>query len=217
MRSPLMDDPRNQAEVLPTSKAPVRLPTVLSPEEVRQFLGCVTSIKHHALLLACYGAGLRISEAVHLRPDAVDSQRMVLKVVHGKGQRDSYVMLSPQSLDTLRRYWRVARPKDWLFPGERPGRPITRFAGESACVAARRTSGIGKPISPHSLRHAFAVHLLEAGTDVRTIQLLLGRQSLVTTASYLRIATSKVCSTVSPLDWTPPAVVGTMSMAPPHP
>jgi site-specific recombinase XerD len=112
-------------------------------------------------------------------------------------------MLSPRLLDLLRRYWRAARPRDWLFPGDLPGQPITRFAVACACEKARRRAGITKPVTPHSLRHAFAVHLLETGTDVRTIQLLLGHRNLTTTARYLRITTSTVCATRSPLD--PPA------------
>jgi site-specific recombinase XerD len=140
---------------------------------------------------------------VRLKPNDVDSQRMVIRVEQGKGQKDRYVMLSPKLLETLRSYWRAARPKGWLFEGNLSGQPITKDAVELACQKARRLSGIGKPISPHSMRHAFAVHLLESGTDVRTIQLLLGHRSLATTARYLRIATSKVCSTSSPLDLLP--------------
>jgi site-specific recombinase XerD len=143
------------------------------------------------------------SQAVRLKPNDVDSQRMVIRVEQGKGQKDRYVMLSPKLLETLRTYWRAARPKEWLFAGKIPGQPITTDAVQLGCENARRLSGIGKPISPHSMRHAFAVHLLESGTDVRTIQLLLGHRSLATTARYLRIATSKVCSTSSPLDLLP--------------
>jgi len=128
---------------------------------------------------------------------------MVIRVQQGKGKKDRYVMLSPKLLETLRHYWRAVRPKDWLFPGNIPGQPISPSAVEHACGEARRRSGIRKPISPHSMRHAFAVHLLESGTDIRTIQLLLGHRSLATTAVYLRIATSKVCSTASPLDLLP--------------
>ena len=113
-------------------------------------------------------------------------------------------MLSPKLLETLRSYWRTARPSDgWLFPGYIPGLPINQKAVEHACQRAHQVAGIRKPITPHLLRHAFAVHLLESGTDVRTIQLLLGHRSLATTARYLRIATSKVCSTTSPLDLLP--------------
>jgi integrase/recombinase XerD len=193
-------------DVLPLPKKQQKLPIVLSPEEVQQFLDCVQNIKHRAILITCYAAGLRISEAVHLKPTAVDSQRMVIRVEQGKGQKDRYVMLSPKLLDTLRSYWQALRPKEWLFPGDHPGQPITRDAVGQACQKARRLSGLSKPVTPHCLRHAFAVHLLEAGTDVRTIQLLLGHRSLSTTARYLRIATSKVCATSSPLDLLPRSV-----------
>ncbi|HUN87135.1 MAG TPA: tyrosine-type recombinase/integrase [Terracidiphilus sp.] len=190
-------------EIIPAPKKPQKLPVIMSPEEVMQFLGCVGSMKHCTILTTCYAAGLRISEAVRLRPTDIDSQRMVIRVEQGKGQKDRYVMLSPQLLETLRAYWRAARPSGWLFEGDIVGKPIDRSAVEQACHKARRLSGIRKPITPHLLRHAFAVHLLESGTDVRTIQLLLGHRSLATTSRYLRIATSKVCSTTSPLDLLP--------------
>jgi site-specific recombinase XerD len=189
-------------EIIPAPKKPQKLPIVLSPEEVIQFLTCIASIKHRVILTTCYAAGLRISEAICLRPPAVDSKRMVLRVEQGKGQKDRYVMLSPKLLATLRDWWRVERPQHWLFPGDKPSQHISKDAVEQACQRAHRLCQIPKPITPHSLRH-FAVHLLEQGTDVRTIQLLLGHRSLATTARYLRIATSKVCSTTSPLDLLP--------------
>lgn len=190
-------------EAIPLPKKSRKLPVVLSPEEVLHFLGSVCSKKYRAILTICYAAGLRVSEAVHLKPTDIDSKRMVIRVEQGKGQKDRYVMLSPRLLETLRDYWRALRPKIWLFDGEKAGQPICTNAVREACQDARRLSGISKPVSPHSLRHAFAVHLLEAGTDLRTIQLLLGHRSLETTARYLRIATSKVCSTSSPLDLLP--------------
>jgi len=178
-------------DIIPAPKKPQKLPVVLSPEEILQFLGSVRSTKHRAILTTCYAAGLRISEAVRLKPTDIDSQRMVIRVEQGKGQKDRYVMLSPKLLETLRSCWRTLRPKLWLFEGDVAGQPITRGAVERTCQQARQFSGIRKPISPHSMRHAFAVHLLESGTDVRTIQLLLGHRSLATTACYLRIATTK--------------------------
>jgi integrase/recombinase XerD len=190
-------------EVIPAPKKPQKLPVVLSPEEVLQFLNCVRSRKHRAILTICYAAGLRISEAIALTPPAIDGKRMVIRVEQGKGKKDRYVMLSPKLLEILRAWWRVEKPKDWLFSGDFPGRHITRSAVESECQIAHHACKIPKPITPHSLRHAFAVHLLEQGTDVRTIQLLLGHRSLATTSKYLRIATSKVCSTSSPLDLLP--------------
>jgi site-specific recombinase XerD len=141
---------------------------------------------------------------------------MVIRVEQGKGQKDRYTMLSPKLLETLRAYWRAGRPKTWLFEGDVPSKPIDRSAVEQACQKAHRLSGIRKPITPHSLRHAFAVHLLESGTDVRTIQLLLGHRSLATTARYLRIATNKVCSTSSPLDLLPRPVCADSKPATPQ-
>jgi integrase/recombinase XerD len=204
-------------EVIPAPKKPHKLPVVLSPEEVQQFLGSVGSTKHRTILTTCYAAGLRISEAVRLKPIDIDSQRMVIRVDQGKGQKDRYVMLSPKLLEILRSWWRVDRSRQWLFPSDIPGHHISKDAVEQACQKARRLSGIRKPITPHSLRHGFAVHLLESGTDVRTIQLLLGHRSLATTARYLRIATSKVCSTSSPLDLLPhPIVVEPAPVTPQH-
>ena len=194
------------ADIIPAPKQPQKLPIVLSPEEVRQFLACVPSPKHRTILTTCYAAGLRISEAVRLPCTDIDSQRMVIRVEQGKGQKDRYVVLSPKLLEVLRDWWRVEKPRPWLFPGDIPGRHIGRNAVERACQEAHRRCRIPKPITPHSMRHAFAVHLLEHGTDVRSIQLLLGHRSLATTARYLRIATSKVCSTTSPFDLLPQPV-----------
>jgi site-specific recombinase XerD len=188
---------------IPMPKKPFRLPVVLSQQEVVLFLSSVVALKHRTILTTLYAAGLRVSEATHLRVTDIDSQRMMLRVDQGKFRKDRYVMLSPCLLDALRAYWKVVRPKPWLFPGDIPGRPITRDAVGQACEKARRASGITKPITPHSLRHAFATHLLESGTDVRTIQLLLGHRSLATTSRYLKIATSTVCATTSPLDLLP--------------
>ena len=193
--------------VLPAPKTAKTLPVVLSPAEVVHFLDCVKEPKHRTILTTCYAAGLRISEAVHLTIPAIDSQRMVLRIAQGKGQKDRYVMLSPKLLEILREWWRVSRSRPWLFPGARPGRAITTHSVNKACRQAHRRCRIPKPITPHSLRHAFAVHLLEAGTDVRTIQLLLGHRSLETTARYLCVATHTICATVSPLDLLPHPVV----------
>ena len=189
--------------VLPAPRMNTRLPGVLSPAEVVQFLDSVQDPKHRTILTTCYAAGLRISEAVRLPTAAIDSQRMVLRVEQGKGRKDRYVMLSPRLLAILRDWWRVSRSRPWLFAGDRPGHPITKRAVNRACRKAHRRCRIPQPITPHVLRHAFAVHLLEAGTDVRTIQLLLGHRSLATTARYLAIATSQVCATASPLDLLP--------------
>jgi len=191
------------ATVIPAPKKPQSLPIVLSPEEVHQLLSCVSGHKARTVLSVCYAAGVRISEAVALELTDVDSQRMVIRIEQGKGQKDRYVMLSERLLEILREWYRAARPKAWLFPGTFPGRHITADAIREACHKAQQRSGLCKPVTPHSLRHAFAVHLLEAGADLRTIQLLLGHRSLSTTARYLRIATAKVCATTSPLDLLP--------------
>jgi len=201
---------------IPLPKKPQKLPVILSPEEVLHFLGCVERGKHRVILTTCYAAGLRISEAVRLKATAIDSARMVIRVEQGKGRKDRYVMLSPKLLEILRSYWRAVRPKQWLFPGSRDDRPITKDAVQAACQKAHRLSGLSKPVTPHSLRHAFAVHLLESGTaEVRAIQLLLGHRSLATTTRYLHIATSKVCATSSPLDLLPRPVPADPPPAPP--
>ena len=188
---------------IPMPKIPFTLPVVLSVEEVMHFLDSVASLKHRTILTTAYAAGLRVSEATHLKVTDIDSKRMVLRVDQGKGRSDRYVMLSPRLLEELRSYWKVVRPKLWMFQGDIPGRPITRDAVGQACRRAHRASGIRKPITPHSLRHAFATHLLEAGTDLRKIQLLLGHRSLATTSRYLKVATSTVCATTSPFDLLP--------------
>jgi site-specific recombinase XerD len=187
-------------QVVPTCRKPQALPVVMSPDEVSRFLDAVENRKHRMILTVCYAAGLRISEAVKLTPTAIDNKRMVIHVEDGKGRKDRYVMLSPVLLEMLREYWRRVRPKEWLFPGRNPEKPISPLVIDLACRAARRKCDIAKPVTPHSLRHAFAVHLLESGADLRTIQLLLGHRNLSTTARYLRLATSKVCATPSPLD-----------------
>jgi len=128
---------------------------------------------------------------------------MMIRVEQGKGQKDRYVMLSEQLLKILREWYRFARPTVWMFPGVIPGSHVTVEGVQDACKLGRERSGLKKPVTPHSLRHAFACHLLEYGTDLRTIQLLMGHRSLSTTARYLRLATSKVCATRSPLDLLP--------------
>lgn len=193
----------NVERAIPTPKRPQTLPVILSPEEVQHFLSCVTRRKPRTVLTVCYAAGLRISEAIALKPADIDSGRMTIRVEQGKGRKDRYVMLSERLLTILRDWYRLARPKAWLFPGASPDQPVTRAAIAHACQRGRQRSGLSKPVTAHSLRHAFAVHLLEQGTDLRTIQLLLGHRSLETTARYLRVATTKVCATRSPLDLLP--------------
>jgi site-specific recombinase XerD len=159
-----------------------KLPVVLSKEEVRQFFAAVKRLKTRALLMTIYACGLRVSEVVHLQVGDIDSARMAIRVRQGKGRKDRYVMLSAKLLEVLREYWKEHRPPLWLFPGLDPNVPLNRKAVNQACAYAGRRAGLSKRISPHSLRHSFATHLLEAGTDIRTIQALLGHRSLRTTA-----------------------------------
>jgi site-specific recombinase XerD len=198
-----LNRPWDVEKVLPLPKKPQTLPVILSPEEVRQFLSCVSPRRARTVLTVCYAAGLRISEAISLKPTDIDSKRMTIRVQQGKGSKDRYVMLSKQLLVILRDWYRFARPEVWMFPGLIPGTHVTRMSINEVCVPAQKKSGLSKHVTPHSLRHAFAAHLLEWGTDLRTIQLLLGHRSLSTTARYLRMATSKVCATRSPLDLLP--------------
>jgi site-specific recombinase XerD len=190
-------------DAIPMSKVPRKLPEILSADEVTRLFESIRSVKHRSVLMVAYAAGLRISEATRLKVSDIDSQRMVLRVEQGKGDTDRYVMLSPRLLDFLRSYWRTGRPQYWLFPGSLPDKPIDPNTVRQACHAARRRAGISKPVTPHTLRHAFATHLLESGTDVRTIQLLLGHRSLATTSRYLKVATSTICATTSPFDRLP--------------
>jgi integrase/recombinase XerD len=189
--------------LIPTAKKDHRLPAILSPQEVLQLLQAAPSFTHHVIFSTMYGTGMRVSEAVHLRATNIDSQRMMIRVELSKGHKDRDVQLSPKLLELLRCYWRKLRPGEWMFPGQFPDRPLGREAVGDAVMQASRRAGLKKHTTPHSLRHAYAVHLLEAGTDVRRIQLLLGHRSLSTTARYLRLATTTVCATASPLDLLP--------------
>ncbi len=181
-------------------KQPKKLPTVLSLEETARFFAAIVGLKHRAILMTAYAAGLRISEVVALRIDDIDSKRMIIRVRQAKGQRDRNVMLSPRLLALLREYWKVARSTEWLFPGDVPGRPITDGAVNHICVQASRAAGLGKHVTVHTLRHSFATHLLEVGTDIRTIQVLLGHRNLKTTAIYTHVAPTAGETVRSPLD-----------------
>jgi site-specific recombinase XerD len=185
-----------------------KLPVVLSPAEVTQFFQGITALKPRALLMTAYAAGLRISEVIGLRVADIDSKRMVIRVRQGKGRKDRDVMLSPRLLAVLREYWKVARPTDWLFPGDVPGHPITDGAVHRICVRAAHAAGLGKHVTVHTLRHSFATHLLEGGTDLRTIQVLLGHRSLGTTAVYTHVTAATLGAAQSPLDRLGPSVEG---------
>ncbi len=189
---------------VPYPKRAVRLPVVLSLDEVARFFAKVRSVRMRALLMVAYGAGLRVSEVCALETKDIDSGRMVIHVRGGKGNKDRFVMLSPRLLETLREYYRARRPSPpYLFPGNRPGTHVTRAGVHKAVVSAAAAAGIDKRISPHVLRHAFATHLLEAGTDLRVIQALLGHSRLDTTARYLHLAQLHAQKVTSPLDQLP--------------
>jgi len=185
---------------LRTVTKPRKAPIVLSQEEVARLLQAAPSLKYKAALSVAYGAGLRVSEVANLKVSDIDSGRMMLRVEQGKGQRDRDVMLSPQLLQLLREWWKAARPQVWLFPGQNPINPVTERQLNRAVTAAKDLAGISKRVSPHTLRHSFATHLLEQGVDIRVIQVLLGHAKLETTALYTRVAVNTVRDIKSPLD-----------------
>jgi|RhiMethySRZTD1v2_1073278.scaffolds.fasta_scaffold270985_2 integrase/recombinase XerD len=187
-------------ERIPSPKRERRLPVVLSLTEVAQFFAAVENLKHRMVLMTMYAAGLRVSEAVHLKISDIDSARMVIRIEQGKGRKDRYVMLSPSLLTLLRTYWKAVRPHHWLFPGRESDSYLSIRSVQWICRDAWLRSGLTKKVNVHMLRHSFATHLLEAGTDLRTIQLLLGHRSLNSTARYTHIATSAIGSTPSPFD-----------------
>ena len=156
--------------------------------------------KYKAALSAAYGAGLRGSEVVALKVGDVDSRRMLLRIEQGKGRRNRFAMLSPQLLELLRDWWRIARPQVWLFPGQNPVNPLTARQFNRAVHAAAHRAGIAKRVTPHTLRHSFATHLLEQNIDIRVIQVLLGHAKLDTTALYTRVAANTIRMVMSPLD-----------------
>ena len=184
----------------PRVRVPHHLPVVLSHEELIQFFDHVPSLKYRAALMTCYAAGLRVSEAVRLKVSDIDSQRRMIRVQQSKGRKDRYVMLSPRLLELLRVWWRAARPKQWLFSGWRTGRHLCANSLQTACREARLRCGIPKKITVHTLRHSFATHLLESGTDIRIIQVLLGHSRINTTARYTQVSQKTICATPSPLE-----------------
>jgi integrase/recombinase XerD len=187
-------------EEIVCAKNPKRLPVILSREEVRQFFAVINRIKTRAMLMTLYGAGLRLSELVNLKIQDIDSKRMVIRVVQGKGQKDRYVMLSAVLLGILREYWKKHKPTSWLFPGHDRNQPLEGRTVQKMCGEVAQRARLRKHVSPHTLRHTFATHLLEAGTDIRTIQALLGHRSLKTTALYTYVSPERIVATRSPLD-----------------
>jgi site-specific recombinase XerD len=192
-----------RGEVVQDIRAPRperRLPVVLSFDEVHRFFAAITSFKHRTLLMFAYAAGLRVAEASRVRVADIDSQRMVIRVVQGKRKKDRYTVLSPLLLEMLRHYWWAARPKDYLFPSRGTTGHVTNSTVQRACLEAQQIAGLSKEITPHTLRHSFATHLLEAGTDLRVIQELLGHASPRTTAIYTHVSTRLISQVKSPLE-----------------
>lgn len=188
---------------LPRTKKPRTLPEVLSQREVRRLFECTRNGKHRVLLMTAYGGGLRVSEVLALKPEDVDGERMVIRVVQGKGNRDRYTVLSSRLLVELREYWKRYRPRTWLFPGASPDRALSDSTAQKAYNRARAAAGITKGKGIHTLRHCFATHLLEAGVDIRTIQTLLGHRCIRTTMRYLQITPAHLGTVRSPLDLLP--------------
>jgi integrase/recombinase XerD len=191
-------------EFLPYPKDRRRLPTVLSPEEVSRLINAAGTLFRRTLLMTLYGTGMRRSELAHLKVGDIDSQRMIIRVVAGKGGKDRDLPLSPTLLETLREYWRWRKPKLYLFPTRTRGLPVEEPISDKtvwiACSEAARRAGISKRVTPHTLRHSWATHLLEAGTDLRTIQVLLGHGDLETTAQYLHLSRRHLQAVRNPLD-----------------
>jgi site-specific recombinase XerD len=190
-------------EFIPYPRRVKKLPLVLSQAEVLALLQATTNLKHRTLLATIYATGLRVSEAAHLLVSDIDSGRQLIAVRQGKGKKDRFVILSPKLLELLPRYWRAYRPTPYLFQGDIPGRPINRGRINFVCQSAATAAKLSKPVTPHVLRHSFATHLLEAGTDLRTIQLLLGDNSWRTTAIYLHVSNLALRATTSPVDLLP--------------
>ena len=192
-------------EYFPRIRRAHKLPVVLSQEEVLAFFDHIPSLKYRAALMLCYGAGLRISEALALRVSDIDSKRGLLRIEQGKGAKDRYAMLSPRLLDVLRRYYRTTRPplatrNDYLFPSWRKDRHLSTTSLSLACREAAARAGISRRVTVHTLRHSFATHLLENGAEMRVIQVLLGHSRIDTTARYASVSPCVVAATVSPLD-----------------
>jgi len=193
-------------EYFPRLRRPSKLPVVLSQEEIMQFFDHIPSLKYRAALMTCYAAGLRVSETVALKISAIDSRRMLIRVEQGKGGKDRYAMLSPRLLEVLRRYCRAAQfhqatpPDQYLFPSWRAHHHLCPASLQLACREAAALAGLRKRVTVHTLRHSFATHLLENGTDIRIIQVLLGHSRIDTTARYARVGPQVVAATVSPFD-----------------
>jgi len=180
-----------------------KLPVVLDLAEVKTLLSVMENLKHRAILMITYSAGLRISETARLKVSDIDSKRMMVRVQQGKGGKDRYTILSKTALECLRQYWRQYRPKEWLFEGQKEGTHVCLSSIRQIFVEAKERAGITKPVSPHTLRHSFATHLIETGTSLHHVQLLLGHRSPTTTTVYLHVSRMNLAQVTSPLDSIP--------------
>lgn len=190
---------------IPRIKTRKRLPVVLSMGEVHSLLCSVTNLKHQALLTTIYSGGLRLGEATRLKVSDIDSKRMTILVRQGKGNKDRYTVLGHKTLDLLRLYWRACHPVEWLFPSKDPAQPLTGSSVQRVFKGALQRAGITKKASVHTLRHSFATHLLESGTDLYHIQRLLGHTTASTTSIYLHITGKDLAKVKSPIDCFPNA------------
>ncbi len=185
---------------IPPRKKATQLPEILSAEELESLFVALSNQKHRTLLMTTYSAGLRVSEVVHLMVTDIDSKRMMIRVQQGKGRKDRYTVLSKRLLTELRSYWKMYRPSVWLFYGMKKSRPLTGRTAQVIYYNAKKKAGITKGKGIHTLRHCFATHLLEAGVNLRTIQMLMGHTSIMTTMTYLQVTRKQISSTQSPLD-----------------
>lgn len=185
---------------IPRSKQPKRLPGVLSREDVESIFSATKNLKHRAILMTIYSAGLRIGEATRLKVCDIDSGRMMIRVNEGKGRKDRYTLLGERNLELLRTYWKAYRPSEWLFPGNDSSEPVSISAVQRVFSASLRKAGIRKKASVHTLRHCFATHLLDSGTDLYYIQRLLGHKSAGTTSVYLHVTGKDIGKIKSPID-----------------
>jgi integrase/recombinase XerD len=209
---------------LPRCRVPHKLPVVLSPDEVYEFFRHVCTIRYRAALMTAYGAGLRVSEVVSLQLGDIDSKRMLIRIRQGKGMKDRYAMLSPRLLEVLRAWWRSQHPaghrrhtspQDWLFPGWRKGRHMRADSLQTVCREAAQAARLSKRVTVHTLRHCFASHMLENGTDIRIIQVLLGHSSITTTARYAAVSPTALGAAQSPLDRLAPGAPASSKTAKP--
>ena len=185
---------------IPQIKRETHLPEILSPEQLEKLFAVLRNLKHRVLLMTAYSAGLRVSELVHLKVTDIHSDRMMIRVEQGKGKKDRYTLLSKRLLGELRAYWKIKRPTVWLFPGIKRNKPLCARMAQKVYAQAVAKAGITRKGGFHTLRHCFATHLLEAGEDIRTIQLLMGHSSILTTVRYLQVTSKTLQGTQSPLD-----------------